>query len=67
MVVVGVGRRTSQDGPWLPAGWKSNMSQQKVKVEFIEERERERGSEHLEDLKRKRAGVSSLFGVWGFY
>lgn len=37
----GVGRRTSQDGPWLHAGWKSNMSQQKVKVEFIEERERE--------------------------
>ena len=41
----GVGRRTSQDGPWLHAGWKSNMSQQKVKVEFIEERERERERE----------------------
>ena len=34
-------RRTSQEGSWLHAGWKSNASQQEMKAEFTEGRERE--------------------------
>lgn len=29
--------KSSQEGPWLLKGWKSNVNQQEVRVEFIED------------------------------
>ena len=55
--------RTSQEGPWLHSGWKSNASQQEVRAEFTEGTEREREQiqmEGLRDSERQGAWVSTL-------
>ena len=55
--------RTSQEGPWLCAGWKSKVSQQEVKEEFIEGIETVQGqTECLGDSERKEW---SLVFAWG--
>lgn len=33
----GGSHRTSQEGSWLPAGWKSNMNREEVRAEVIED------------------------------
>lgn len=56
-------RRTSPEGPWLPAGWKSDTSPQEMRAEFIEDKERADTEEHLGDSERKRR--ESLIFAWG--
>ena len=57
-------RRTSQEGTWLCAGWKSNGSQQEVKAESSEGVERVQvQTECLADSERKGERVPSLFRV----
>lgn len=55
--------RTSQEGPCVHTGWKSNVSQQGVKAEFIEEKANTDGL----GVQKGKEGVLSLFGVWVFY
>ena len=57
--------RTSQEGPCLHVGWKSNASQQEVKAEFIEEREQIQTmqEECLGDSGRKRGPLPFVRGL----
>ena len=57
--------RTSQD-LWLCVGWKSNTSQQEVKAEFIEGRERERADTHGVSARLRKEKRESLLGALGF-
>lgn len=55
-----LGLRTSQEGPWLRGEYKSNVSQEEVRTEFIEDLERadiDRASGRL----RKERRLSSIF------
>lgn len=54
--------RTSQEGTWLCVGWKSNGSQQEVREEFIEDRERA-GTDGVSGHRKERS--MSLFFAWG--
>lgn len=47
--------RTNDEGPWLQARWESNMSQQEVRVEFIENIERADTNGASERLRKERA------------
>ena len=55
-------RGTSQEGSWLHAGWKSDMSQKKVRAEFIEDTET--GQIRTEPLEDPEGRVSLSF-AWG--
>ena len=68
--------RTSGEGPRLHAGWKSNVSQQEEKAEFIEDIESERcvlgGGEgntdgHPGDSERKDHESRFCLGPGAFY
>lgn len=51
----------------LRAGWKSNVSQQQMKAEFIEDIERADNRLSTWETQKGKEGVSPIFGVWGFY
>ena len=54
---------TIQEGPWLQAGWKSNMNQQDVRAEFIEDTERTDMDGASRRLRNERS--TSLILDWG--
>lgn len=51
---------TNQEGPWLHAGWKSNVSQQEVRADFFEGAQREQVQRVRETQKGKEKASSSL-------
>ena len=59
--------RASQEGPWLCTGWKSNMSQQEVRAELIEDIERA-DTDGVSGKSRKERRASGLcLGSGDFY
>ena len=55
--------RTSQEDPWLHEGWKPNLSQQRVRAEFIEDIKRTDTDEASRRLRKERS-MSFVF-IWG--
>lgn len=60
---MGESHRTSQEGPWLVTGWKSNASQE-VRVEFVEDMERVDIDREFSGRLRKERRLSLIF-AWG--
>lgn len=61
---VGESHRTSQEGPWLVTGWKSNASQEEVRVEFVEDMERIDMDREFSGRLRKERRLTLIF-AWG--
>lgn len=59
--------RTSQEGPWLLEGQKSNMSQQAVRAEFIGDTEKADIFGASGRLKKERSMSLICSGLEGFY